>query len=406
MTSVVIISVVAYAYTLCFIIWSQLSTEEIKIHAAGYNVPFYLYPMKLGLTGILGFAFVLSYLFKRYDKHLFVFGVIILIAFVLGPYYDEHRFSKYIMVGMIGFASLLVYKILNFLNSHNKLILNRILVGIVIVTTSLSTLLFIGYNSLILQTQDYTQTLGRRNFPPSSELHLFDFLRDKVNVHEKNYNIVTFPSEYDPREGGLITKLQAFSGLPDEKLHQSPLTLNASTLDAFYRLLNYSDIRFILIPKDSIKEETEITGPIQFALDYFHRIYEDDSYIVLDVPDLKPPFSDPTAQVALIFDDRNNPSPGTLNTKVLQFNNETFDFPGETDNIKIKGHNGTGTAILTGYKGNNGLWSKKFSAGPNVNYIEVPFRILADRNDPAGLKWIQGDKTYYVFLSERGLELS
>ena len=216
MTSVVIISVVAYAYTLCFIIWSQLSTEEIKIHAAGYNVPFYLYPMKLGLTGILGFAFVLSYLFKRYDKHLFVFGVIILIAFVLGPYYDEHRFSKYIMVGMIGFASLLVYKILNFLNSHNKLILNRILVGIVIVTTSLSTLLFIGYNSLILQTQDYTQTLGRRNFPPSSELHLFDFLRDKVNVHEKNYNIVTFPSEYDPREGGLITKLQAFSGLPDE----------------------------------------------------------------------------------------------------------------------------------------------------------------------------------------------
>ena len=82
MTSVIIISAVAYAYTLCFIIWSQLSTEEIKIHAAGYNVPFYLYPMKLGLTGILGFAFVLSYLFKRYDKHLFVFGVIILIALV------------------------------------------------------------------------------------------------------------------------------------------------------------------------------------------------------------------------------------------------------------------------------------------------------------------------------------
>jgi len=405
-TSVIIISVVAYAYALCFIIWSQLSTEEIKIHAAGYNVPFYLYPMKLGLTGILGFAFVLSYIFKRYDKHLFVFGVIILIAFVLGSFYDEHRFSKYIMVGMIGFASLLVYRILNFLNSHNKLILNRILVGIVIVTTSLSTLLFIGYNSLIFQTQDYTQTLGRRNFPPFSELHLFDFLRDKVNVHEKNYNIVTFPSEYDPREGGLISKLQAFSGLPDEKLHQNPFTLNASTLDALYRLLNYSDTRFILIPKDSIKEETEITGPIKFALDYFHRIYEDDSYIVLDVPDLKPPSSDPAAKVALVFDDRNKPSPGTLDTKILQFNNETFDFPGKTDNIKIKGHNDAGTAILSGYKGNNGLWSKKFSAGPNVNYIEVPFRILADRSDPAGLKWIQGDKVYYVFLSENGLELS
>lgn len=406
LTSVVVISVVAYMYILCFIIWAQLSTDEIKIHAAGYNVPFYLYPMKLGLTGILGLAFILSYLFKKYDRHLFVFGIIIVIAFVAGPFYDEHRFSKYIMVGMIGFASLLVYKILNFLNFHNKPILNRILVGIIIVSTSLSTLLFIGYNSLILQTQDYTQTLGRRNFPQLGELHLFDFLRDKVNLYEKKYNIVTFPDEYDPREGVLVTKLQAFSGLPDEKLYQSHLTLNASTLDAFYRLLNYSDSRFIIIPKDSVKEESAITGPTHFALDYFHRIYEDDTYIVLEVPDLTPPSSDPAAEVALVFDDRNKPLPTTLDTKILRFNNETLDFPENPDMINIKVHNKTGTAIISAYKGSNGLWSKKINVGSNVNYIELPIQILADRSDPAGLKWIQGDKAYYVFLSEKGLELS
>ena len=47
-----------------------------------------------------------------------------------------------------------------------------------------------------------------------------------------------------------------------------------------------------------------------------------------------------------------------------------------------------------------GFGQRSLAQDSNVNYIEVPFRILADRNDPAGLKWIQGDKMYYVFLSE------
>ena len=78
-----------------------------------YNVPWYLYGMKFGIIGIFGLAFILSYLFKRFEKEIFVFGIIIVIALFAGPYYDEHRFSKYIMVVWLHLRHLLVYRILN-----------------------------------------------------------------------------------------------------------------------------------------------------------------------------------------------------------------------------------------------------------------------------------------------------
>ena len=62
--------------------------------------------MKLGLIGILGLCFVLSYIFRRFEKE-YLFWVIVIVAIITGPYYDEHRFGKYVMVGLIGFASFL-----------------------------------------------------------------------------------------------------------------------------------------------------------------------------------------------------------------------------------------------------------------------------------------------------------
>ena len=63
-----------------------------------------MYPIKFGVVGLLGLAFVLSYLFKKFEKEVFIFGIIVIIAFATSPYYYDHRFSKYIMAGMAGFA--------------------------------------------------------------------------------------------------------------------------------------------------------------------------------------------------------------------------------------------------------------------------------------------------------------
>ena len=119
--SIVIISLIAYMYLFSFIVLQALSTADIQIQvgtSTQRNIPWYLYPIKFGIAGILGLAFVVSYLFKRYEKETFVFGIIAVVALFTGPYYDEHRFSKYVMVGMVGFASLFVYKIILYLQRH------------------------------------------------------------------------------------------------------------------------------------------------------------------------------------------------------------------------------------------------------------------------------------------------
>ena len=49
-----------------------------------WNLPWYLYPVKFGLVGLLGLAFVVSYIFKKFEKEIFVFGMVALIAFLAG----------------------------------------------------------------------------------------------------------------------------------------------------------------------------------------------------------------------------------------------------------------------------------------------------------------------------------
>ena len=105
---IALVSLVIYLYTLSFLVWNELSVEDIRLQTGSSrqeNIPWYLYPMKLGLTGLLALAFILWYFFRKFEKEVFVFGIIAIIALLTGPYYDEHRFSKYIMMGMAGFAS-------------------------------------------------------------------------------------------------------------------------------------------------------------------------------------------------------------------------------------------------------------------------------------------------------------
>ena len=106
--------------------------------------------------------------------------------------------------------------------------------------------------------------------------------------------------ETDPTGHGLISKIYGFSALPRAKLLQSPLTLNASTLEGFYNLLDYSDTKYIVIPREYIEnngKQAYLSYPLLFSLDNFPRAYEDSNYLVLEVPPLKPPrASSPSSQ--------------------------------------------------------------------------------------------------------------
>ena len=78
---VVLVSIIAWLYVVTFIVWSESSVEAVEVQTHDYNVPWYLYPIKLGVTGLLGIAFVLSYLFRRFEKEIFVFGIIVIVRF-------------------------------------------------------------------------------------------------------------------------------------------------------------------------------------------------------------------------------------------------------------------------------------------------------------------------------------
>jgi len=408
--AVLLISVIVYLYGLSFIVWTQFSMDELKIQTSGYTLPWYLYPMKFGLIGILALTFVLSYFFRRFEKELLVFGIIIVIALFTGPYYDEHRFSKYVMVGMIGFASILVYRLLNV--KYNRPIITRILLGALVIFSSLSTIMFLGYNSLIIQTQELLHTLGRRNFPTAPEMQLLQVLHDKTDLGSKRYNVITFPNEYNYIEGGLIAKLQAFSGLPDTKLYQSPLTLNISTLDGLYHLLDYSGAKYIIIPKESISQKPGLTEPTHFILNHFQRIYEDNKYIVLDVPVLASPYTTTgTNETALIYNDKDEKLPEYITyEKPLVYNNSTFNFGGETNFVIIEHGNQTKKAILSNFGESKGLtlWSKVINPEAGINNVEVRLKIVTENgngNTDAGLKWKNAGKEYYLSISKNGLEL-
>jgi len=301
-TSMVIIFLVAYLYLLSFIVLGQQSANTMMNQTSFGTVPWYIYPIKLGVAGLLGLAFILSYLFKKFEKQVFIFGIIIIVSLFAGPYYNESRFSKYIMIGIVGFASLLIYKILN-TGISNKPLRNILIIGIIIPTSGMSVLLFIGYNSLILETNDYTDNLPRRHFPSDSELHLLELLHNKVNIDSNRYNVIGFSNQYDRWKDGFMAKIPSFSGLPYDKLRQSPLALNATTLDALYHHLAYSDAGYIVVLKNSIKAGAMVSEPTRFALEYFKRIYEDDNYVLLEIPPLIPPSSSSTVQVGLIYNE-------------------------------------------------------------------------------------------------------
>jgi hypothetical protein len=403
------VGIIFYLYALCFIVWDQLPANLVNMHTHNYTTPWYAYPLRLGIIGIIGVVSILSYVFRRFEKEVLVFGLIIVIALLAGPYYDEQRFNKYVMAGMIGFASLLIFKLLLFM-ADKRPILNGIIVSSIIISASLSTLMYVGYNALVIQTGDYSQALGRRNFPSEEQLNMFDMLRSKIHVGSNQYNVASYPNEYNFQEGGIMTKLHAFSGLPTLKIPQTHYLLNATTLPSFYNLIDKTNTKYILIPSNSSSNnQVSLEDPTRFAFENFQHLY-DDNYLILNVPTLHGPSSLGKSEVGIIYNKDNSFATPVLDKKKLSFSNYTFDLE-ENDSkfINVQKQNQSEKTTIYGYKKDGGktIWSKNFN-DDGINYIESTFRIRDENKtggDTAGLKWREGNTTYTVSVSNKGLEL-
>jgi hypothetical protein len=407
----IFVGIAIYLYLLCFIVWDELPANFVDVHTQKYNTPWYMYPMRLGVIGLIGLASILSYVFKRYEKEVFVFGILIVITLLAGPYYNEQRFNKYIMAGMIGFAAILIFRVLRFL-SEKKPILNGVIVSVIVVSASLSTLMYVGYNALVIQTQDYTHALDRRNFPSQEELHMYDILRSKIQLGPNPNNIASIANEYNLREGSIMSKLHAFTGLPYMKIAQTEYLLNASKIDLFYHLLENTNTKFLIIPTSSINNQT-LGKLMKFSLDSFQQVYHDDTFNVLRIPSLRGPSTTPQGEVGILYKKDTSFLSAVQNKTQVSVTNATFNL--EKNDMKFirinnDSQNETDNNItFYGYKKNGGktIWSKEFDNN-GINYLEFKFRINGENKtgkDLVGIKWIEGDKTYFLAVTDKGLEL-
>jgi hypothetical protein len=417
---IVMLSVVAYLYLFTFIVWEHLSIDDVRLHvgsAGATNIPWYLYPMQLGVAGLLGLAFILSYIFKKFEKEVFIFGIIVIVSLLTGPYYNEYRFSKYVMIGMAGFASLLVYDIIILLGQRPRLkaLASGVLIGLVITSSSFSILLFAGYKGLAIKNPEFTRDFHRIDFPSSSEMNMFNLLHNEL-INLKTDNVAIPSNEVEDRNRALFAALEGFSGIPRFKLSQSPFTMNASTLEGFYDLLEYSEARYILLPGNDYGSQANIPYPILFSLENFQKAYQDNNYTILVVPALTPPSE--KADVALIYQG-NEPLPAVLDKTILPYDNESFNIKTADNNnfpnfTKIKNGN-TGITLFSDKKEQT-LWSKPLrelqydvdGSDNGINYVEARFQIIGEnrsRNN-VGILWEnEKNKEYLVSLTKSGLEL-
>jgi hypothetical protein len=467
----VIVAFVAYFYLFAVLVWNSLSVNQISSQIEEFaNVPWYLYPLKFGLTGLLGLAFILSYLFKKFEKEIFIFGIIIIIAFFAGPYYDEHRFGKYIMAGMAAFAALLIYQIISSGRIGLDLKLRPLIVGVLLATvvtsSSLSIFMYAGWVELFTGKSDLIEG-GRRDFPTTSEIRLLNFLNNKI-IGSKAHNIA-LPEKETDNEKGFVTKIYGFSPTSKFKLLQNPLTLNASTLEGLYNLLNSTDVTYIILPKTDIIADTDkpgimssnksnyignISNGLRFVLDNFPRAYEDQNYIVFEVLPLRPP-SPTSSSVALIYQrDFDELLPQVSNyTAILPIDSGLLGSLTLDNNTKHDSSYYNDIVIQDSKEGNKNLssaysltlgdkvsknnsksitlWShpiqqvqlhNALNSSENertiINYIEGNFRIIDDlpaqnksekKNADkfgAGIVWAYGNNTYLASISDVGLQLS
>jgi hypothetical protein len=187
--------------------------------------------------------------------------------------------------------------------SKFNVVVGGILLGLVISFSSLSIFMFAGFVEQITGVADFNEGT-RRDFPTSSEMQLLDFLHTR-SEQSPAPNIALPYKEVDNNRG-FLTKIYGFTPIPRTMLLQTPLVLNASTIETFINLLDYSAVKFIVLPKEdlsgtisAISNIYPMENIIHFALENFRKVFENDNFMVLEVPTLSPPSRE--GDVALIY---------------------------------------------------------------------------------------------------------
>ncbi|OLB91162.1 MAG: hypothetical protein AUH25_03295 [Thaumarchaeota archaeon 13_1_40CM_38_12] len=387
---VILISVFSYLYLRSFIIWNnQIPYFDVRVNTNNFSIiPWQFVPLRFGVTGLVGFACLFSYFFRKFEKEILIFGLIAIVAFLAEPYYSDFRMEKYIMASFAGLASILLFRLLT-IQRHliTKQLMMGIIIGVIITSSSLSILMYLGYSAMALENPNFNGfnlDLPRRHFP--DDFGLLNFLHQNLDIKFEN---ISTPLNESLRFQGLEAQLNGFVGIPLSKIYQSS-ALESSSLEGFYSLLNQSNSRYLIFPLSFINRGLSQTN--QFALENFPVAFQDNNYTVLSVPDLSPPNDD--GDVTLVLKTKDDFK--ILSEWFLNYSENTINPSALTKTEKDVTLYGTTT-----------LWLRPI-ANSSTNFIETKFKFIdqTDFDSHAGIVWSDGKQSYYVFMRSDKIVIS
>jgi hypothetical protein len=411
LVGLIITAIICYLYLFTFVTWSQISFSDIHAQVSEQGarvVPWYLYPMRVGVPGLLGLAYLLSYFFKKYERETFVFLIIALVAVVSTPFYNEHRLNKYLMLSADGLASLLVYKIISNYIDRKKILTGFVIAG-VIVSSGMSIIIYQGYVDLALQNPNTNMYISHRYKP--QDIGLLNFIHKNIDLKVDN---VALPNDFEHHfrrhhPGSYIAEqIEGYAGLQlENRLTHASSILQSSTLEGFYSLVNSSNTKYIVFPRDYI--DSRLTDIGAFVLNNFPRVYDGHGGIIVSVPNSTEPSIPSEVSIVLPQNAIVNSTEIPINlkavndTRTLSFTNMsdiTINENSLVNRAYLSEHNNT--IILVADSNGVDVWHNKgFENRNDFGYFEVNLKVKSTQKgtqDHAGVLLEYGNKTYYVFL--------
>lgn len=403
---VLITLVISYTYLFTFVTWSQLPINDVhaQVTAQGARiVPWYLYPMRFGVVGVLSLAFILSLFFRSYEREVLVLFIIGIIAFLGGPYYNEYRLNKYILAVGVILASLLIYQLLN-INTRGMIIRNGLIIGLILVSSGASIILYQGYIALALQDRQINMFMSHRVLP--DDIPVLNFLHKNIDLRREN---VVLPDDYlyhfrrHQPGSEFAEQIEGFVGIPlENKLTQSSSSLQSSTLEGLFQTLDYGNVKYIVVPDNYVQK----SSMLKFIMQNFPIVFKGSNYSITEVPDFTPETSG--AKAALILPSGLEKSDMQIPVDYLSINySKNIDYTNKSvieSNGEITLSNRTKTLILDGENTPNAIWFKT----PNgIDFIKTKIRFLGHEqiDNHAGIIWQTANDSYYVYLRSHSIAM-
>ena len=297
-------SLIAFSIAL-LIILSYLGTLAVysvfffpTFHFNVSLIPWYIYPVRLGMVGALSLGFLFGCIFFQWHKkeklpYVLIIGIPLL--FFLGYFglYQQQRIIKYLPLLIAPFAAVFLTKLADYFYSkiHSKIRARLIQVTTLVLILALSSssmILYLQYESLSQDPAHYS-TLARRIPIGNSVASAAEFLLGNSNFSD---TIATFPIGY----GGAYSYMSGLTGRDTRSF--LPIFAIKQPMD-FFKVASDIQLKYVYVSafEEGLINKYYKDGFLNFYTSIASIAHETDETKIYVIPRLFPPSDNPQCSV-------------------------------------------------------------------------------------------------------------